>query len=64
MAAVIAELEGNASRVAHVLCLSRRQLYRYLWRWDLWPEVDAARQAALDSFNARRAKLVRGKVVH
>lgn len=49
---------GNVARAAFVLGISRRQMYRYLWRIaGAWDAVDRSRQASWDAFIAARARL-------
>lgn len=49
---------GNALRAAHVLGISRRQLYRYLHRLDGgWRAADEERERAAREFAAARARL-------
>lgn len=52
---------GNLCKVAHELHLSRRHLYRILWRENLWTVVDEARQRAtaakMDWYRRTRAAL-------
>lgn len=49
---------GNVVRAAHVLSISRRQLYRYLWGVPgLWADADRVRAAAMTAFLAARARL-------
>lgn len=47
---------GNVARAAHLLGISRRQLYRYLWQ-IAWPEADRARAEAMRVHLAARARL-------
>lgn len=48
---------GNIARAAHVLGISRRQLYRYLWRVGAWQEADRVRAKAMADFIAARERL-------
>lgn len=43
---------GNVSRMASELDLSRCHLYRIIWHANLWPVIDAAREAWVDRRNA------------
>ena len=39
----LAESAGNVSAAAHHLGICRRQVVRYLWRLNLWPDLDRIR---------------------
>ena len=59
--AIVEALEdtrGNVERARHLLGVSRRQMYRYLWAIPgLWQEADRIRQAAWDAHMAARRRL-------
>jgi hypothetical protein len=49
---------GNVKRAAFALGISRRHLYRYLWRLPGgWREADRVRAKAMADFVAARARL-------
>lgn len=44
---VLVRCEGNIVHAAHELGMGRRQLYRLIYRAELWPVVNAERQRRL-----------------
>ncbi len=55
--------EGNLQRAADFLGLGFRQLYRYLWRENLWPVVDRVRLEAKLKEEADRGRRDAGETV-
>lgn len=62
VAQVIARTDGNLVKTAHQLGIHRSHLYRLIWRDELWPVVNAARERYLRDQDHERALARTGKV--